>query len=421
MVNDFPDHPEYLQGLSNVLLGLGALAARRGDWEPCLAFYGEALALRRKLATDHPTVIEYQGLLATAHNDLGRAYHFLKRYRDSEKEYRAAIRINTDLARRYPTIVTWRHSLVLNLYNLGTAYGTAGNLDRAEEMSRAALDEVTTLERDFEPLPAYRELRSSIFNNLGAVYGRKGRRHLGEASYREAVVITTKLHDEYPRNVAFAVSLGLNYKNMGDTTRNRTQPDLALGWYTKAIWQLKTTLWVQPQNRKAQGRLAESHAARAQLFAEFDRHKEAVLDWRSAQAHAPEEMRLWLEVGLALSLAHLGDRVRAAELAATRVRQPDLDPRSAYDLARVYGLCSGLAAADETVPPAERRKLADDYAEEAVGLLTRVHRAGIFRSSANAARFLSEQDFAPLRGRGDFQRLSEDIERVKLQPEDKNP
>ena len=81
-----------------------------------------------------------------------------------------------------------------------------------------------------------------------------------------------------------------------------------------------------------------------------------------------------------------------------------------YQAARVYALASAAAQKDEQASPADRAKLAEQYAARAVELLVRAERAGYFATPARLADLKTDPDLATLRTRQAFNSLLREAE-----------
>jgi tetratricopeptide (TPR) repeat protein len=153
------------------------------------------------------------------------------------------------------------------------------------------------------------------------------------------------------------------------------QPAAALTWYDQAIRTLKPVLHKAPQHSKARQCLRIAHEGRAQ------------------------------------TLIHLGEHARAAADLKEIAKIQGLAPDDCYNLACLNALCSAAAGKDQKLPAAQRTKLAEDYAHEALRLL----RDAIARGYQDVAHLKKDPDFDALRAREDFQKLVRELE-AKVKP-----
>ena len=115
-------------------------------------------------------------------------------------------------------------------------------------------------------------------------------------------------------------------------------------------------------------------------------------------------MRAVLHTQQAMSLARAGDHQRAVAEVGDLAQAPDLSGENLYELACVASVASAAAK--------ERRELAERCAAEAVNLLRRAQRAGLFSDAATIARVRQDADLDALRQRDDFRELIEGLDRV---------
>jgi hypothetical protein len=92
--------------------------------------------------------------------------------------------------------------------------------------------------------------------------------------------------------------------------------------------------------------------------------------------------------------------VAAGEAAVGRLPNKE---KAAYNLACVYSLSAAAALKDARLAPAERDKLAEQYAARAVALMAQHYQAGI--NASQLAGVKQDPDLQPLRGRADSQKL----------------
>src|SRR5262249_21221306 len=108
--------------------------------------------------------------------------------------------------------------------------------------------------------------------------------------------------------------------------------------------------------------------------------------------------------------AALGDHAAAADAAEQLVRA-DLEPRpDLYAAAGFLARAVPLAEKDDRLPPAERRRCAQVYADRAVELL----RQALAKGYRDLNQLKSDDALNPLRRRPDFQEL---LAGVAAQPE----
>jgi hypothetical protein len=140
------------------------------------------------------------------------------------------------------------------------------------------------------------------------------------------------------------------------------------------------------------------------------RHAEALADWDRALQFDPGSSRLPFRAFRAVTLANLGEHVRATEEANALAERPGLPGGFLYQLASTFSLCVAAVAKDSDLPPAGRDKLAGQYAARAVELLMQGRDGGLFKNPSTLSYLKKDPSFAPLRGHADFHKLLQELE-----------
>ncbi len=105
----------------------------------------------------------------------------------------------------------------------------------------------------------------------------------------------------------------------------------------------------------------------------------------------------------ALYLARLGEyEDAAAEAAALSKNDEETSGEVAYELARIYSLCTSAAG--------DNRRLVETYSEQALALLRKAAHSGYLKNSTGIESPDSDPDFAPLKSRTDFLELTRESE-----------
>ncbi|HLN27876.1 MAG TPA: serine/threonine-protein kinase, partial [Gemmataceae bacterium] len=130
----------------------------------------DALAIRKQLAADFPTVVPYRKDLATSYNNLGALLVATGRAREAETAYRDAVGIQKQLAADFPTATAYRYDLAGSQSNLGLLLANTGRPKEAETAYRDALAIQKLLATDFPTVPAYRHELARCHSNLGVLF-----------------------------------------------------------------------------------------------------------------------------------------------------------------------------------------------------------------------------------------------------------
>jgi len=116
---DFPDRPEYCQGLVTVHDNMGTVLRELGKRPEAEAAYREALKIAARLAANSPTVVDYRLALANSYNNLARLLHDLGRHGQSEAAYSESLKIQRQLVADFPRVPAYRLALSKTCSNLG--------------------------------------------------------------------------------------------------------------------------------------------------------------------------------------------------------------------------------------------------------------------------------------------------------------
>ena len=306
-------------------------------------------------------------------------------------------------------------------------------------------------DRDDED-PSLLQLTGDVLHGMGTCYALLGNRQEAEQHYLQSLAIQEQLvtqfppEKEYPDDLAFTgCELIRQYRSWGHPDkaanllarinvifeslratpvvaerlahrmafqfRQFGPPEDALPWLGKAIDMLEVQHRKEPDNAKIRDVLCGSLVIRAGGCAELRRYAEAVKDWdRLLQLGGPplqiagdyRSNRLNI---YAVSLAMVGDYVRATAEAEALAVAPGNSSEELYNLACVFALSMASVRHNPELPQDKAAQLAEDYAIRALRLLTRARDAGFFQIQGALKNFEKDTDFDPLRSREDFKRF----------------
>jgi serine/threonine protein kinase len=355
---DSPGVPSYRRDQANSLMILGATLLRIGNPAAAEPFVRQSVKLLGKLAADYPTVVDYQRLLCWGHHQLGQVLRETGRLREAEAAYGLAVEAWRKLVKQYPRAPLHRLNLANSLLRQGGALRDRGRLDDAVKAVSGAGDLYRQHVKEFPEEPEYRQQLAAAYHTLGMVLHRRQDYAEAERAFREALPILERLAAENPAVPTY-------------------RRDLA---NTRAY--LGRTLLAHGPSQPAAG-----------LF------EQAVASWRELVAGSPDSTDY--RNGLASALAAWGDHRAAAREAAELVRVTRDRALGAYPAAGIVAVCATAVLRDGTLPEAERRRLAQAYAGQALDLLRDAVRHG-FRGFELLEK---DPDFGALRSREEFQKL----------------
>jgi hypothetical protein len=146
-----------------------------------------------------------------------------------------------------------------------------------------------------------------------------------------------------------------------------------------------------------QGNATEALAyyARAQVVLEGVLRKVPDLDYA-------KEYLQQTRVGRAYTLARMGKDREATDEARELAKQVLIGSLS-YELAAVYALAADHVRDDMTIPAPQRRRLENDWVEQALGVLKRARDGGFVASLRTVEELQTARVVDALRGRPEFQ------------------
>jgi serine/threonine protein kinase/tetratricopeptide (TPR) repeat protein len=371
------DNPEHQHNLAQSQRYLGCLLRDTSRQQEAEAVLEHAVTVANKLATDHGDNPEYLHDLAVAHNELG---DLLRRRTDqfkrAEKAFLQGIAIGERLTREHGDEGgKFRSTLAATLGNVMQVYrGVEG---KAEPFLLRAADVYEKLAREFPNEGFYRRELARHYGNLGMLYSDARRLDKAEAYAQKAVAVAEKLVAEHPDVLDYMHELGWCNNGLAVISGNSGKPKAALAWSEKAIQTLERVIAKEPRRSEARADLRCAH-----------------------------EQRL-------TAIAQTGDHLEAARQVGEMRAEKELNPLDLLNLAEVYCICSEAVAKDTKLAPAERTKLKERYASQAMDCLRQALAKGADKQIPLAA-IKSDPDFQKsLGGREDFKKLLQEWE-VKL-------
>ena len=152
------------------------------------------------------------------------------------------------------------------------------------------------------------------------------------------------------------------------------------------------------------------HGSRANLHVSLGRHIEAVADWdKVIELNDDPVYRISCRLMRILELLRTKDYARGVA-EALDVSQQQSDSRTLagadlYNYGCIFALARVAASADSRLDHAERRRLAQSYADTSLEWLKRASGSGFFRIPSNRAHAAQDTDLAAVRSRPEFAKL----------------
>jgi tetratricopeptide (TPR) repeat protein len=387
---------------------------------------GEALELARRLADAQPDVAEWQRLVGRGHNNLAVLYFTRGQADRAGASLKRALPLLEKADRMRPGVADYQYELARTAYNVASLdFRTAApslppdraapRLAEAAAAFRQAIDAMRRLAEASPGVTDYRHTLGRFCNELGLLYQVTGRLDEAEAAHLEARRLFERLAQDHPAVADFAFGEAVSWQNLGDVRRDAGNAAAALTCFDRAGDSLDGLLHRAPEHAAARAQRAALEADRATALFQLGRPADAAAACDRAVEADQGGARHLLGFTSALLRARLPGHdstafpredyaaaVREGEAIAAAVPLPG---GSLYLLACVGSLASAAARQDESIPPPERERRAEQYAARAVARLVKARAAGYFRPAGRAEQLDDAPELAPLRGRDDFRAL----------------
>ncbi len=400
---DFPSVPLYRDTLGGHQATLGLVLADLGQWEEAEVQHRQALALREKLAADFPTAADYQRDVAGTLHNLALVLARIGQRTEALALFERALRHERQALERDPQDDLARQFLQEHHLALGQLLAQLSRRTEAEAQLRQALAVGEKPVADPQVERSRRRSLAGSHSSLGRLLAELGQWDEAEAQGRQALALQDKRVSDSPDLQDPVVDRAGSYALRADLVRDQGRPQEALEGYAKAVAVLEPILAKEKRLVEAREALRDAHAGRARALDRLGRHAEAIADWERALELDAGPNRPVLQLGRAISRAHVrGDHRQAFAEAETLAK--DADGPTLEGLARLCALASVVV--HEGQKSAEAAAIQEQYAARAVELLRQAAGKG-HRDSA----YLKEgTDLAALRQRADFQQLLADSE-----------
>jgi serine/threonine-protein kinase len=411
-----PSDTELSSDLAKVYDRLAVQQRGNGRLDETLASFGEARAIRARLAHDHPDNPAWRHELATSETNTGIFLFETGRPAEAIRSLRLARDILEGLTVVQPEALEFQDSLAHCSTTIGAAYRANGQPAEALDAFRRAHDVLARLTRDRpDDLDHLRDLAGTS-HNIGIV-------QLGTAptealhAFQEASGIQEKLVVENPAVVDYQSELGMTYSSLGILHLLAGHPDQALRPLEQSRDLRARVVRLVPDDLNSRSELGASLGNLGEALNRLGRYSEASAVFRQAieqqrlafeKAPQVAQYRRFLsncDVGLGQAQRALG---RPSEAAATALERKQLwpgHPVELYNVACELALCVplvGKGQADLTAAEQAQRRAFGDRAIEA---LRQAGRAGFKDHST----LKTDRDLDPLRLREDFRVLLMDL------------
>jgi tetratricopeptide (TPR) repeat protein len=468
LAREFPGEPKYVLELSKARSNLGGVLTRMGRFADAEKAFLPAVADLKELVTKYPNESDFTKELGQTYSNLGVMHQLNRKPAKAREVYEQAVTLFTDLKNRFPNTPDYRQQLAFSYNNLGNLHHEQKEYPEAVANMEKARDILTGLAREFRFVPTYRQELAQAFYNLGRFHAAQGKVQPAETAFLEAVAVQDRLALEFSWHADYRKELAATSEALGGLYVLDDQPDKAEQNYRRAlaVWgelegldpgeldyrksQISLlakmvqfyTDYEQPEKAeqcwadviKVQDRTVRqlpNDPAHRNSLAVFQNHlagllikrdeakaavphlREAVRNERAAVRLAPGQAAYQQSLGnysltLVEVLVHLKDHAGAAQAAAELFKDAPAAWKGYHLAAGLLARCIPLATQDGSLPGEKQKELAQQYGDQAMGLLNQAQKQG-FKS----ADYLKTADFKPLESRADFKELLAKLQGTK--------
>jgi serine/threonine protein kinase/tetratricopeptide (TPR) repeat protein len=439
--------------VQNYLL-LGHLLRELSRHEEALHVIRRGLALAKEARARHPDRTSHQYSEHQCHLELATHFLHVGQFDQVELEYQRAREIAEGLVKASPKNVRYRDSVPACLHNLAVFYRSTGEYARAVATQEQAVALFEKVVADFPSYPRYRFQWGEAYAALSAYYGQtnqpkeawetleKGRQILekvnadypanpeyrhklavvysrvgnvqtqrrqwdeAEATLRRACTLLEGLVKEFPLAVSYSLDLGLGYQRLATLFGRRQQYETAHSWYVKAEDQFISALKVDGRNARARSNLGDAYIFHARILSLLERHAEAIEVFDRSLPLIDDYKRHRYQRGRLIHLIRAGDYDYLKVVAAARELLPEPKVKDIlfhYDMACLFSLLSAHEKAEAGVR--------EQCAVQAMELLRKARATGFFKVPGWIAHLKQDADLNPLRGREDYKRFVQELEK----------
>jgi len=315
---------------------------------------------------------------------------------EAEALYRQAAKSFAKLNAEFSAIPEYRDNLAKAWRNLGQLCENAKREDEAEEWYEKEIAVRESLAADFADVTEYRQVLASAYHNRGIRLNHQNKPEGAKAAYRRSIALREPFAEKNSRDRR---DMAASMVNLGNLFSDFNAYEESLVWYGKAVELLEPLTSAEPNNALAREYLRNAHWSRAGALVDLCRYPEALRDWERALALNVDPSSVFsLRLRRAWTLAHVERTAEAVAEASELAKAKDVDDGDRYDFARIYALASAAAAKN---PGADAPRLAEQYADRAIDLLSKA----VAKGFKDVERIKKDSDFKAVREREDFKKL----------------
>jgi serine/threonine protein kinase/tetratricopeptide (TPR) repeat protein len=359
-----------------------------------------SLAYGDQLLAEEPARLEYLLDQSRHHRVYADLLKSANRLPEAEPHFRNALAFAL-LAAEQDAGLDNRRIVAAGQIELGGFLAMTGRSAEAESLIRAGTVEFRGIAREFPFVVEYLQDLAHALRVLGSLMAPKDARLL----CLEAAEIDERAAAIDPKSIPAAVQAAGSVCNYGVMLEEAGDLPGAIAWYGRAVKMLEGAYQRDPKYAKAKQFLIFSSWNRANAHKKADRDRDALPDWERVADLDDGSIRAKAMHQMAWAGLRLGDPVIAAA-AVEKGLALESDGAARHNFAFVLASAAKLAA--------DRPAEADGYARRAVAILIDLRADPILRQADVQALLKTDETFAVLRDRADFQALLAELPKVEM-------
>jgi len=411
LVEDFPYRDRFRHDLAQAEWNLGSDLLRTGSAAESVAWFDKAAVEWDRLHQTHPAVRIYAVGLANARFSGSQVEELLGREASADRMLSQALLLREKLAAESPNDLGARADVAICVAERADRLWKRGDLQESEIAGRDAVARRAALTAGpAAPIRFRFELATSQYT-LARVLAEAGKFDAARAALGEFRATADALLKLAPNDWSVRQLKLDELWAEGDIEARAGRPGQALERFdaeVAAIARLQSQPHPSAELRK---KLRDAAWGRAEALAALGRLREALAAWNQAIALDDTIEKYFLQVFRLSTLARTPDFADAVAEAEKFQQYPRLSPLLLYSLARVYALAAATLKADENRPANDRDRNAETWSVKAVQLLNQAKELDHFRYPQRVATLDSDNAFANLRERKDYQSFRTSLQR----------
>jgi tetratricopeptide (TPR) repeat protein len=240
LADDHPTVIKYRDNLAASYHNMGLVLARAEKPAEALKSFERAAEILQKLLDDQATVTQYQNMLASCRSGIGIMLRELGKPVEALESLESAMAIQRKLADEHPTITEYQSNLAISQCNAGQLLSETGKKPEAMKSYESA---VAILQKLADQNPAIIEYKTRLAHSqigIGQLLIETGKSAEALKVGESAVAIRRKLAREHPESSELASELGaiLNDLALIDIKAKRF-PEARVRLEEAVVWQRK--------------------------------------------------------------------------------------------------------------------------------------------------------------------------------------